>query len=200
MEWPATPIPPSGGSGSFGYDPGADGEPRSSNGPQDSCTRPLSVLPCLCLNPVAMCLRQVVDDPSIVLSKGDHLGLEWVVTRHPMGHRCGYVRVPLGHPWYGEPYDDLTEVKAHGNINFSEADVPCEAPGPDTAWWIGFDCAHWGNAPDPALAAPPFAQVATLMGKSGGRVRSQLYVEQECMSICEQAALATVTKTGTPNE
>lgn len=36
-----------------------------------------------------------------------HNGIECAVLRiHHMGHRCGYVRIPEGHPWHGIDYHD----------------------------------------------------------------------------------------------
>jgi hypothetical protein len=57
-----------------------------------------------------------------------------------------------GPPWHGKKYRDLDDVAVHGGVTFTEADVPCDAPGADTDWWIGFDCAHAFDAPDPELA------------------------------------------------
>ncbi len=137
-----------------------------------------------------MCLRLAIERPDDLLSKGEHLGFEWSTMHNGMGYRCGYVRVPLGHPWHGRDYD--LDVECHGGITYAEADKPCSNPGPDNAWWLGFDCAHGGDAPDPELRAT----------ESGGNllfsvsrawcaeVRSQEYVEAKCRRLCEQAAEA----------
>jgi hypothetical protein len=131
-----------------------------------------------------MCLSISIERPNDVLAKGEHLGFQWVVTHNGMGYRCGYVRVPSEHPWYGE--GDSLCVDVHGGITFSEADIPCDAPGPDNAWWLGFDCAHAGDAPDPCLQSNE-----ALWGLyRHDTVRTQEYVEHECRSLCEQAAAA----------
>lgn len=89
-----------------------------------------------------------------------------------MGHRCGYVAVPEGHPWFGLGYFDAVDgrkmprdakgcpdffaptdidhedrieahIDVHGGITFS-----AEASGDlDRGWWFGFDCAHLDDSP-----------------------------------------------------
>lgn len=129
-----------------------------------------------------MCLSIKVHRPNDVLGEGTHLGFEWVVVHNGMGYRCGYVRVPKGHPWHGKGYDDV-DADCHGGLTFAKADEPCDKGGPDDAWWLGFDCGHAGDEQDLSL---PHDHVFGV----GGVVRTQLYVEQECRSLCEQAAEA----------
>jgi hypothetical protein len=131
-----------------------------------------------------MCLSIAIERPDDVLAKGEHLGFEWMVIHNGSGYRCGYARVPLGHPWHGKGYDDLN-VDVHGDLTFAEADVPCDAPGPDTDWWLGFDCVHLGDAPD--LSLPIDESSLRLRPWPGDVVRTQEYVEAECRSLCQQA-------------
>jgi len=132
-----------------------------------------------------MCLSIEVKHPDRVLAKGEHLGYKWIVTHNDMGYRCGYVRIPLVHPWHSQTiYGDL-DADVHGGITFAEHDVPCENPGDDTDWWIGFDCAHACDAPDPALPAGEGIYMTAY-----GEIRIQDYVEQQCFSLCEQVANA----------
>lgn len=82
--------------------------------------------------------------------------VEWRVRGYPclvrrittLGHFCGYVAVPPGHPWHGKSYDELEGlVEAHGGVTSAG---PCEGevchvpePGePDDVHWVGFDAAH----------------------------------------------------------
>ena len=129
-----------------------------------------------------MCLPIKVHRPNDVLAEGVHAGLEWTVTNNGSGYRCGYVRVPKGHPWHGKGYDDV-EVSVHGGLTFAEPDEHC-GKGEDDAWWLGFDCAHLGDAQD--LTLPHEVK----MPHFGSVVRTQEYVESECRSLCEQAAKA----------
>ncbi len=82
----------------------------------------------------------------------EHAGLKCLILRHyELGHLCGYVAVPKGHPCYGKdydhiPYDDLFPIRVHGGLTFSR-----EGNGdtwPKGYWWLGFDCAHaWDIVP-----------------------------------------------------
>lgn len=125
-----------------------------------------------------------------MLAEGAHLGFEWAVTHNGMGYRCGYVRIPKGHPWHGKDYDDIA-ADVHGGLTFAEADMPCDKGAPDDAWWLGFDCGHGGDAPDPSLPCERFdATTRQLLAKSFAgfprTIRTQEYVEAQCRSLCEQ--------------
>jgi hypothetical protein len=157
-----------------------------------------------------MCLSIKVNRPEDVLAEGEHLGFEWAVVHNTHGYRCGYVKVRPGHPWHGLcVYGAEDEgIRCHGGVTFAEADVPCGKEGLDNAWWLGFDCAHTGDAPDPALPGAgsemrPFEAffagsfVDELLGLNDlggdyGKVRSQDYVEEQCRSLCAQAKRAMV--------
>ena len=62
-----------------------------------------------------------------------------------LGHLCGYVALPPSHPYYGKDYDDIP-VKVHGGLTYAQ-DSQGEISWALTpkAWWIGFDCAHYGD-------------------------------------------------------
>jgi len=119
--------------------------------------------------------------PERLLAKGEHMGFEWEVTNNRRAYRCGYVRVPAGHPWHGREYDDL-DVYVHGGLTFSAPDADCGRGGGDNAWWVGFDCGHAGDAPDPELDGFSGSMIFP-----GDTVRSQRYVEAECRLLCAQA-------------
>ncbi len=82
-------------------------------------------------------------------------GLPCLIVRGPMGALCGYVGVPNGHLYYGI---DENEVPAHvhGGLTFADKCRPnsemngichvVEAGESDDVWWLGFDCAHSGDA------------------------------------------------------
>lgn len=40
----------------------------------------------------------------------EHAGLTCEVILTGMGHHCGYVAVPIDHPWYGKSYDEAVVV------------------------------------------------------------------------------------------
>lgn len=132
-----------------------------------------------------MCLPIAVDRPNDVLATGTHSGHEWVVVHNGSGFRCGYVKLNSGHPWYGRDSFDYP-VNVHGGITFYAPDKACDKCGPDNGWWIGFDCAHYLDRPDPTLPVSG----GSMMINYEGEIRTQEYVESECRSLCEQASVA----------
>ena len=90
--------------------------------------------------------------------KGNHLGMEYFVVFikietygispykiSPLGHRCGYVKIPSNHHFYQKNYnwiDDNYDIEVHGGLTFSEEKVGSFS---ENGWYIGFDCAHYGD-------------------------------------------------------
>lgn len=72
-------------------------------------------------------------------------GFECVVSKHDtMGHYCGYVGIPKGHPDWGKGYDEV-DIVVHGGLTFSEqGDGSKNFPNKEK-WYFGFDCAHVGD-------------------------------------------------------
>ena len=129
------------------------------------------------------------DRPDHELNRGTHLGFTWVVMHNGLGFRCGYVRVPAGHPWHDRGNDALGDVDIHGGVTFTETEVgacDCEGGG----YWVGFDCSHAGDKPDPTLPGA----ISALYGWMSGEVRTQEYVEDQCRQLCEQAHAAMSPK------
>ncbi len=131
-----------------------------------------------------------------LLSHGMDCGFEWEVM-NCLAHRCGYVRIPKGHPWHGIT-DQLLQfgkwgdngyivkpagIDVHGGLTFSDTDTS------DSSWWVGFDCNHSFDMPDPEL---PGFQPSMLQFHSNNPkdICSQEYVESECQSLCKQAKQA----------
>ena len=58
-------------------------------------------------------------------------------------YRCGYVRVPNEHSLFLIDSFSISGIDAHGGLTYAG-----KKPG-DTEdsyeWWIGFDCAHFGD-------------------------------------------------------
>lgn len=149
-----------------------------------------------------MCLP-LHDLESRTLATGEHAGFQWQVVHNGGGYRCGYIRVGRGHPWYGkkdtcafagcwsgEPHDcQLLKAQMHGGCTFGHHGKACPTHGPEAEWWIGFDCAHLYDAPDPALPGYEPSESRMLDGLTH-EVRTQAYVEAQCRSLCEQARAA----------
>ena len=123
-----------------------------------------------------MCLSPATRRPKDVLATGTHAGYEWAVMSNSLGFRCGYVKVPVGHPWYGQLCEDVP-CTIHGGLTFADPDYPEGLGG----WWLGFSCDAGGDAPDPALGARRWP-----ISRNGAVVRSQEYAEAECRKLCEQ--------------
>lgn len=143
-----------------------------------------------------MCLSIEVQRPEVVLSRGTHKGYEWITVHNALGFRCGYVRVPAGHPWHGKGYDDIEPYpNVHGGLTFSDPDVDCGKGGADNGHWFGFDCGHLNDAQDPELlklCKPEYQEAMRYPGLAMDRgvIRTQAYVENECRSLADQAAAA----------
>ncbi len=146
-----------------------------------------------------MCNPITTEEPHRLLTKGVHEGFEWEVTFNYSGFRCGYVRLPQGHPWHGKDYNDISP-DVHGGLSFAEPDLRCGKGGADDAWWIGFDCGHAFDLPDPDLpiegehfeswikSFEDMASRRTPTGYPQMTIKTTEYVEAECRSLCEQAA------------
>ena len=134
-----------------------------------------------------MCLSIAIHRPHHVLNQGVHAGLEWMVVQNGMGYRCGYVRVPVGHPWHGVGCNDVSPYpEVHGGLTFAEADEHCDKGGEDNAWWFGFDCAHGWDSPDPSLDG--YRERDSYFSDPYSSIKTQEYVEFHCRSLCDQAA------------
>jgi len=135
----------------------------------------------------------------------EHLGYECLVTTNGGGVRCGYLRVPVGHPWHGKDYDDI-DANCHGSLTFADADEPCDKAGEDNAWWVGFDCGQaLTDLPDPELIIADgreFIKESLLFMEQRRmmypgpyylpkrEVRSTDYVADQLRSLAEQASHA----------
>lgn len=126
-----------------------------------------------------------------------------------MGHRCGYVRLLEGHPWYGKGYDDI-DVCIHGGLTFA-GELKCGDADLDTGFWIGFDCAHCYDMLDPDEMSPEYLKcyrtsmrLGRKLGKAlcdslgltdpddppppmpDGEIRGRVYVEGQCKQLAAE--------------
>ncbi len=118
-------------------------------------------------------------------------GLRAVVLATSMGHRCGYVGVPLAHPHYGRHYDDsgLYDISVHGGLTFSSSEIG-KYPVESDLHWFGFDCAHLGDAKDPDLMDELHREIhekyPPLFREAGDVVRDLPFCERECEDLAKQ--------------
>jgi hypothetical protein len=129
-----------------------------------------------------------------------HAGLSCAVVQADEGrHRCGYVRVPLGHPMHAKGYDEPM-VDVHGGLTFAEKE-PCNTHEDGEGWWFGFDCYHSGDAGrDPNVDVSSLSDGARKLYEtmrdvdarfpihSRGHYWTQPEVETETESLAEQLA------------
>ena len=140
-----------------------------------------------------------MSDKQRALARGNHAGLDYCVLSNGLGYLCGYVRIPEGHPYYGNEECDL-DVVVHGGITFT---AYCEEDSPwGAGYWIGFDCAHCYDAPDPKEMDAEMLQSIKYMtdfeeamniGIPQRKIRSTGYVASECRNLAAQCASATLT-------
>lgn len=139
-----------------------------------------------------MCNPVTTKHPESLLANGEHDGFEWEVTSNGIGYRCGYVRIPAGHPWHGKDYNSVEPYPdVHGGLTFAEPDTDCGKGGEDNAWWLGFDCAHMGDAPDPSLPGGDHRRHVNMPELfSRDTIKDTAYVMAECVRLAEQAKAA----------
>ena len=100
------------------------------------------------------------NEPDIV--KGYHCGIAYRIMRHPeMGHLCGYIKLPQGHPWLkgalkkrwgkkrfskkyeqrhvGYDFGPIQNLSVHGGVTFFGR------ISRGRGHWVGFDCAHYDD-------------------------------------------------------
>lgn len=119
-------------------------------------------------------------------------GLPCLIVRagRDLGHLCGYVGVPRGHPYYEADYDSLP-VEAHGGLTFAskcshgaedrEICHKVEPGEPDDVWWLGFDCAHLGDI-------SPGMDRFRRRGYAEGTYKDFAFVTREVTQLAKQLA------------
>jgi hypothetical protein len=121
-----------------------------------------------------------------------HLGLSCAVVQNRQAQtRCGYVRVPPGHPAYGKDYNDL-DVDVHGGLTFAALE-PCTEHEDGQGYWLGFDCAHSGDDmcdPDADMESLPNDVKRLIEIHRSFRLREveHYWTEPEVASECERLA------------
>jgi hypothetical protein len=103
-------------------------------------------------------------------------GYDCRVSYTDMGFRCGYVAIPEGHPYHGTDYSNIV-MSVHGGLTFC-------GHIEDTRWWIGFDCAHHNDAPDPQIQAVEYG--ARFFGFFQGTIRTLDYCILQCQYMVDQ--------------
>lgn len=93
------------------------------------------------------------DEPDKKQWMDEATGYPCLIVRNRGGALCGYVGVPYGHPCFQADYNQV-DVDVHGGLTFADYCDPnadesrhiChKTDGDDRVWWLGFDCAHYGD-------------------------------------------------------
>lgn len=148
-------------------------------------------------------------------------GFRYIILVMDIGHRCGYVRIPKGHKIYGMDYSSQTPIKmkdmpknepvgkrgvipmviqAMGGKKNISLDCLFDVHGGITfanklqkyrGWWIGFDCAHLGDAKDTSIMSKKYKKFYKKYPKlcsfsDNETIRTTEYVETECKSLIDQ--------------
>ena len=110
-----------------------------------------------------------------------------LIVRHPtLKHLCGYIGIPLGHPWFGKGYDDIRMAdndwpEVHGGLTYASDHEPGEGRGSKSElWWIGFDCSHCGDL------CPGMLRYGSRADRDE-TYKDWDYVKSECESLARQA-------------
>lgn len=133
---------------------------------------------------------------AIVEEAGEYRGYSYMVIMTTMGHRCGYVGFTKEQnpDIYKADYEGIC-VDCHGGLTYSG-----EKPlGTDDKWWIGFDCAHYGDAPDYDTAKMLFSKDKEILDQlcifetfgplsDYDTIRTKDYCVVQCIEMIDQLA------------
>jgi hypothetical protein len=117
----------------------------------------------------------MIKEPKIEKQWTTAAGYEAEVLATEMGHRCGYVTVPKGHPCAGKDYDEL-DVEVHGGLTYGNGAK------------FGFDCAHLYDAKDPALMSDEYRKIYERWPRfdEWGTVKTLEFCVAECEKLAAQ--------------
>ncbi len=150
------------------------------------------------------------DEPDKVVWVDETTGLDCMIVRNHQGSLCGYVGVGKDHEYYNVDYDTI-DVDVHGGLTFSDS---CQTGSPevvvrhipqpgrsDDIWWLGFDCAHYGDKSpyvlklylDPDDESPYVLKLYSDYGipDPEAMYRDLDYVIKECESLAAQLSSKT---------
>ena len=132
-------------------------------------------------------------DQYAIESVSEYRGFKYVIALMSLGHRCGYVGIPKDHELYGKHYNNIL-LDCHGGLTYSGDGYPLD----DDLWYIGFDCAHWGDGKDYDALEKYFGQSKEVMKHvklhkmldkkygSDGEPKSFEYVQNEIYGLINQ--------------
>jgi hypothetical protein len=141
-----------------------------------------------------------VHEEIVIEGGGTYKDHEYLIVFTSAGHRCGYVALkPEEHIKLSEKGQEYpNEPDCHGGITFYKNTHAAKRllPTPCEDFWIGFDAAHYLDAPDPLAALKYFGDNSESSRQkhwteSLDRIadishKTFEYMESECKHIIEQ--------------
>lgn len=101
-------------------------------------------------------------------------GFRCVILKTTIEILCGYVALPLHHPYFDKDIEEIP-CEVHGGVTYAEPSLALvDADGALQVWWIGFDCLHIGDA------------VPSIPALSQGVYRDEKFVEEQLRALVAQ--------------
>jgi len=123
------------------------------------------------------------NNPEVKVLREEKVGeYELTIIAVPMGHLCGYLTLPLGHPWDKAGHYDYIDADVHGNLTYAEWEE-------DGRYTVGFDCGHSGDAKDPQYMNKEYRE-ATRGFMESGHIWAEFEVLEELRDLHRQAVKA----------
>lgn len=101
------------------------------------------------------------------------------------GYRCGYISVPVDHPYYKVYYDEI-DIDVHGGLTFSKFSKVYPVITSKDTYWIGFDCSHCMDLCDLEFLKENDHKLYEIMNKiksNEGTLKTKEYVHNECVNV-----------------
>lgn len=131
----------------------------------------------------------------IVEERFIYKGYPCVVLFQPLAFRTGYVGLPKTSKYYKENYSCIP-ISCHGGLTYGRNYL--FGQNDEETWWIGFDCAHYGDGYDNKAAKEYYKndkaamkqlqKLKDLHDMSNGywEFRTLDYVKRDCKFIVDQ--------------
>lgn len=131
---------------------------------------------------------------SVVEKRFEYHGYPCVIIFQPIGHRCGYVGLSKDDKYFGMYYEEI-DIDCHGGLTYASDNLYDQLD--ENTWWIGFDCAHAGDAKDfeslrkyypdeRSMEMFKFWEDLDRKYPDDSVVRDLAYVERQCRYIVDQ--------------
>lgn len=131
-----------------------------------------------------------INSRTILEGVGNYKSYDYVIVFYDLGHRCGYVNIKGSDNFNVEP------IECHGGVTYYERGLHfIDDPVDNNEYWIGFDCAHFGDLRDIRANIGYFPKIdlhaLTLMNSiyypyADAHLWTFPDVENECKNIIDQ--------------